>query len=668
MKLPLILFRVGTCSTVNLFGTVRFMQLDQESWNTCTLNCIRRSIPYLPYLILLLTIVGILVAFFLQTPDWALKGVFLIFPALLASYLLQPLCRKELDFHNTITLFSCNRKCLFILFVCLFSITLIILATGFGNLWIYLALVVLLYVVILIQIFSNKTSKVMLLSEIMLTQAAFIWSSVQKYDFYFGGTDIMAHQFMATITHLSGRVLPPEFGGYTDFPLYHIFVAECSHVLGLNIETIIFSFTWPISVIGIIFVYYIFLHIVRNEQIALLGGLIYSMSAVGLTHSVYMIPRSLAFIGFLMLFYIMTSSNWLKNPYVKCACVTLIGVFTVLVHQVSILLIIALLSLLVVCEWFVGNEKYVTGPSFIFIVVMSVGYWIYVALSFARSTFMSRLDTDRWENPVVIRATDLLPADPMTTWSYYINSVGSEIFLFFAVIAIGWILWRKKSDYLTVLALFALITLVLYVPNPLHMIWQIRELLAVNRFNLLLGPFMALIMGMGIYILSKYLITAKIPINSVCILLIVILFLYGSSTTGLLEIDPSINRESFNSDEVQGLDFIYKYVPYGSTIHTDFFSWRYLDVSYFSETDALGLPYFTTGVIAGLDNVPSYSGYIVLPYNEFTRRGLTLRVGGALDPKNLNPCYPTEENVINLMRGVELRDKLYSNEAIMIYL
>lgn len=644
------------------------MPLGRGRWNICILDYIRRSIPYLPYFVLLLTIVGVSVAFFLQTPDWALKGVYLVFPVLLASYILQFIRKKDLALHNTVTIYSGNRKCLLTLFVCLFSISLVILAAGFGNSWVYPALIVLLYVVILIQIFSNRTSKVTLLSEIVLTQAGFIWSSVQKYDFYFGGGDIMAHQFMATITYLSGRVLPPKFGGYTDFPLYHIFVAECSHVLDLNIETIILSFTWPISVIGVIFVYYIFFHIVRNEQIALLGGLIYSMGAVSLTHSIYMIPRSLAFVGFLMLLYIMTSSNRLKNPYVKCACVTLIGVFIVLVHQVSILLILALLSLLIVCEWFVGREKYITGPSFILIGVIFVGYWIYVAFSFARSTFTSRLGTDRWENPVVLRATDLLPTDPMTTLSYYINFIGSEIFLFFAVIAIGWILWRKKSDYLTVLALFALITLALYVPNPLHAIWQISELLAINRFKLLLGPFMALIMGVGMYILSKYLINVKIPIRGICVLLIAIIFLYGSSTTGLLEITPGIYRESFNSDEVQGLDFIYKYVPYGSTIHTDYVSWRYLDVSYFSESDALDLPYFTTGVIASLNNVPSYSGYIVLPYNQFIRHGLMLRVGGSLDPNNLNSCYPTEGSVISMMRELEPRDKLYSNQAIMIYL
>ena len=615
---------------------------------------------------MLLTIVGILIAFFLQTPDWALKGVYLIFPALLASYILRLICKKDLALHDTIVLFQNDGKYFLTLFACLFSITLIFLAAGFGNLWIYPTLVSLLYVIILIQIFSNKTSKVTLLSEIMLTQAGFIWSSVQKYDFYFGGTDIMAHQYMATVTYLSGRVLPLEFEGYRDFPLYHIFVAECSHILSLNVETVISSFTWPITIIAVIFVYYIILRTTRNEQIALLSGLIYSMSAISLTHSIYMIPRSLAFVGFLMLLHIMMSFNQFKEFYAKGILVALMAIFILLVHQVSILLIISLLSLLVVCEWLVSREKYVTGPSFILIVIITVSHWIYIAFSFGRSIFIRRLDVDRWENPVLLRATDL-PADIMTTWSYYINAVGSEIFLFFAVVAIGWVLWRKKSDYLTVLALFALITLVLYVPSPLQTVWQISQLLDIKRFKLLLGPFMAL-MGVGIYILSQYLVKAKIPISNICILLIVIIFLYGSSATGLLGINLGISRDNFNSDEVQGLDFVYKYVPYGSTIHTDFYSWRYLDAYYFSESDALGLPYFATDVIAGPNSVPSYNGYIVLPYEQFIRRGLTLRVGSALDPQNICPCYPTEDNMIDMKRGLEPRDKLYSNRAIMIYL
>lgn len=647
---------------------MRSVQLDKESLNAHLLNYIRQSILYLPYLVLLLIVVGVFAAFFLQMPDLALKGVFLISPVLLASFILQPICKRDLAFHDSITLFPYNSRYLLTSFACLFSITLVILAAGFGNSWIYPALASLLYVIILIQIFSGETSKTLLLSEIMLTQAGLIWSSIQKYDFYFGGTDIMPHRFMGTITYLSGRVLPPEFEGYTDFPLYHILLAECSHILGIDILTAIFSITWPISIISVVFVYYIILHTARNKQIALLTSLIYSISAISLTHSIYMIPRSLAFVGFLMLLYFLTSSNHFKKPYAKCILITLIGVFTILVHQVSILLIITLLCLLIALEWFVGHEKYVTDLPIISIIVMAVAYWTYIAFSFARSTFTSRLDTNLWENPVVLRATDFLPTDPMTTWSYYINSIGNEIFLFLAVVAIGYILWRKKHDYLTVLALFALITLVLYVPNPLHMVWQFERLIAIKRFELLLGPFMAMIMGAGMYILSQYLLRIKTPVKTVCTLVIVMLFLYSSSTTGLLKIDPSINRDNFNSDEVEGLDFVYKYVPYGSTIHTDYFSLRYLDVSYFSQSDVLGLPYFSTGMIGDLSSIPSYNGYIVLPYNEFMRRGLTLGVGSEFVPRHVYPCYPTEENMISVIGCLESKDKLYSNRAIMICL
>ncbi len=652
------------------------MELDKRNWNIHILNCIRQSIPYLPYLMLLLLIMGIFMALHFNSPDLALKGAFLIAPAFLASYFLQFMYKKDLTFNDFINLFSCNRRRLLTLFMCLFSISLVILAGGFGRSCIYLVLITLLYIIIFLQIISNKISKATVLSEIMLTQAEFIWSSTQKYYFYFGGTDIMPHRFMATVTYLSGHVIPPEIGGYAEFPLYHILLTECSHVLGLDIETVIFSVTWPISVISVIFVYYIFLRTIRNEQIALLTCLLYSMSSIGLTHSIYMIPRALAFVGFLMLLYFMTSPNGLKdlthksfnNHYANCILVTLIVLFTILVHQVSIILIVALLCLLMVYEWFVGHERYLKSLTFVFIIVMSVAYWVYVAFSFARSTFGSRLDTDLWEDPVVLRTTDLLPTDPMATWSYYINSIGIEVFLFFAVIAIGFILWRKESNYLTVLALFTLTTLVLYVPNPLHMIWQFNDLLAVNRFNLLLGPFMALIMGAGIYILSQYLRKAKIPVNAICILLVLVIFIYGSSMTGLLKIDTSINREYFNSDEIRGLDFGYNYIPYGSTIRTDYSSQRYLDAGYFSESDALDLPYFSTGIIADLNNISSYSGYIVIPYKEFVQRGLSLGVGSKFVPRSVYPCYPTEENVIAMTEGLEPRDKLYSNRAIMVYL
>ena len=69
-----------------------------------------------------------------------------------------------------------------------------------------------------------------------------------------------------------------------------------------------------------------------------------------------------------------------------------------------------------------------------------------------------------------------------------------------------------------------------------------------------------------------------------------------------------------------------------------------------------------------LSSIPSYNGYIVLPYNEFMRRGLTLGVGNEFVPLHVQACYPTEENMVSIMVGLETRDKLYSNQAVMICL
>ncbi len=648
------------------------MQADNENWKKHILQYIRFLIPYLPCIILCSIIAGICITLFFQQLNLALRGTFIAVPLLLGSFLLLTICKKDLTFNNTITIFSFNKKYLLILFVSLFSLTIFMLAVNLGGSWIYPTLVTLLYVVILIQLLSKDFSKNILLLEIMLTQADFIWCTLVKYDFYFGGTDIMPHQFMATITYLSSYIIPPSsslFANYSYFPLFHIFLAECSHVIGIDIQTTIFSVTWPISVISIIFAYYIFRNMVNNEQIALMACLIYSMIAIDLTLSQYMIPRSLAFVGFLILLYIMTSinrhismdNNLLISTIPFGILIIIIMLFTIFVHQVSIILIIVLLCILMACEWFVARQKYIKNSVLLILIILSIAYWVFVAFSFTKSLTILFFNADLIDNPVMISIADL-----SSSALFYINSIGTEILLFFVVIAIGYLLWRKKSDYLTVLALFTLITLVLYVPNPLTMIGQLTNLFGFNRFGLFLGPVMALIMAVGIYIVSQYLIKIKIPINITGILFILLIFIYASSATGLLKIDQPINREYFNSDEVKGLDFINGYVPYGSTIYTDYFSQRYLDKSYFNDSKVLGLPYFIADIISNLNALPSYNGYIVLPYKQFIGSGLYLGTINEVSSQSIF-VYPTGENLIKMRVGLEPKNKLYSNNAIVIY-
>jgi hypothetical protein len=59
---------------------------------------------------------------------------------------------------------------------------------------------------------------------------------------YFGTTDLMPHSFMPQHIPFRPRY-SSELGTYTYFPLYHVFVALSSHVLGQNIDTSLFITT-----------------------------------------------------------------------------------------------------------------------------------------------------------------------------------------------------------------------------------------------------------------------------------------------------------------------------------------------------------------------------------------------------------------------------------------
>src|SRR5690606_26488832 len=104
-----------------------------------------------------------------------------------------------------------------------------------------------------------------------------------------------------------------------------------------------------------------------------------------------------------------------------------------------------------------------------------------------------------------------------------VGLLDKSIFLFFALIGISFLLKNYRNNYASVLGLFALLTLIFYVPNPLNTIWQFKVLFRLDRFMLFVSPFMAFVMGYGLYIfwnyMSKY---APRKVNSAA--LVVLLF------------------------------------------------------------------------------------------------------------------------------------------------
>ncbi len=625
----------------------------------------------LPYLIIVAYIVGLLWSINIGRYNFAISGSILAIPALAAAIALLFIYRYDPDtLSEAVSLFPFEQKTLTLLFGVAFSLTIILgLLCPVGSPY-FLGGIVALYAIILLQIFSRGHRPTITLIEIMLTMACLIYETTLKYPYYFGWTDIPPHVFMSTVTYLSGHVIPPDLSaGYAYFPLYHIWIALSSHVLAIGIKPTLFLVTCPVYVMVTVFLYYLFKRVTGNVQISLLACLLYSIDSTVIFYGAYMITRAAAYIGFAILLYLLIFREERYDIYKRKnvlfrAFAILMTIYILLVHQVSTPQILALLLLLLICEWFVGSEKHLQSSFFIFEVVLFLGYWIYVAFDFARSVGETRLNLNLLDTPVVIENLQLY--SPFTFLS---NSVDTLIFLFFAIIGIGYLFWKQKPAYASVFGLFALLTIILYVPTPIHALWQTMTLLRFDRFMLLISPFMAFTMGWGIYTASGYL-QQRIPVRVAGSIVLLLFVVYCCGAAGIItaEDNPEL-RVSFTSEELIGFDYINSHVPYGSTIHSDYYTSRYFCQGYFSESDVLGLPFYRSGTIWNVIDIPSYQGFVIIPRNLFMERGLAFSKGSELEPGGggTYPYLPSNETIPALFNNLAGKDKIYSSEFIELY-
>jgi hypothetical protein len=623
----------------------------------------------LPYILIVAYIAGLLGSIAIERYNFAISGSILAVPAIAAAIALRHIYRLDPDpLSASISLFPFEQRILTLLFGIVFSLTIVLGLLCPIKSPCFLGGIVTLYTIVLLQIFSKGHRPTVMLIEIVLTMACWIYETTMKSPYYFGGTDIPPHIFISTVTHLSGHIIPPDLTtGYAYFPLYHIWIALSSYVLAIDIKTALFLITCPAYVIVTIFLYLLFKRVTGNIQISLLATLLYSIDSIVTYYGVYMITRVTAYVGFIILLYLLIFRENRYNLYKKSTRIhilaVLVTVYILLVHQVSGVQILLLLLLLLGCERFIGSERHFQVSFLIFEVVLLLAYWFYVAFDFSRGVVVSRLRPDFFEAPAVIE--NLQPYSPFT---FLFDHVNVLIFLFFAIVGIGYLFWRQKPAYASVFGLFALLTIVLYVPTPIHALWQTMNLLRFDRFMLLISPFMAFIMGWGLYIVSGHL-QKRIPIRAARLIVLLLFVVYCCGATGVIKAEGgSGSRESFNFEELYGFDHIYSHVPYGSIIYSDYYTSRYFCQGYFSESDDLGIPFYQSQTIQEVTDIPSYQGFVVIPRNQFTVHGLRFDKGGEFNPDGWIYSYlPSSETISTLFNNLDGEDKVYSSKFIDLY-
>ena len=614
-----------------------------------------------------LPILGLSLAYYLNRPDLALRGIVLVVPIIAALCVLWRFTHRNISFITStpsiMRFTDSTQKILLALYSVLFTFSVLAIAFTQYRPLVYFVVITLIATVIFLQLFSEKISPTVILLEIVLLSLNMIFGVTLKYPLYFGGTDILGHLFFAEVTYLSGHVIPSDLDlSYTYFPLFHIFISEAAQVTGLTLSKVYFVVTGLSYTIIIPILYIMFEKILKNKRLSLFICLLYATTSIVIYYGPYMVTRVMAFVGFVMLLYLFYSREHYRgrgHSMSYSVILTLVALFLTLVHQVSLPQILALLLLLLFFEYFTGVRACLKIRELLLISVLFMGYWLYAAWSFTEEVIKSHTAPKYFEE-VVIKSS----IQPENVAYFLQNNIDVAIFLFFALIGIGVVLKYQKKSYVATLALFSLTSLALYVPNPIQTMWQTMTLFRFDRFMLLLSPFMAFIMGYGVYVTLRYPFKKK---SNTYLTLIVTLALIGiftlSSATNSLNAPDCADlwqEEStrfFQETDLMIFDFVENYVPNGGAIYSDYFVARYFSPrDYFQTADALGLKYYSSNMIK-TDFIDSYAGYVIFREGEYLKsKHLSFGSFSKSDRFSYSP-----ENYCQLLDSLNVLNKVYVN-------
>ena len=155
--------------------------------------------------------------------------------------------------------------------------------------------------------------------------------------------------------------------------------------------------------------------------------------------------------------------------------------------------------------------------------------------------------------------------------------------------------------------------------------------------------------------------------------LIVLIALYGIGSLGLLGDEASYVRYSFNQYEMTGFEHVLETVPSGSALHSDYYTSRFFERKEISDSERLGLPYYTTYLLQTDLETPAGGSYVVLPSIQLRHGGLLFGKNAILDEtefdpeENLQPYLPTEQNLHNITGRLSATDRVYSNNGVEVY-
>jgi len=384
-----------------------------------------------------------------------------------------------------------------------------------------------------------------------------------------------------------------------------------------------------------------------------------------ITYSTYVVTRVMAVFGFIFFLYLahkqIHSSKWRSFSVLTI----LFSLYLILVHQVSIIQIIFLLILFVGLEVLVNDYYAIKTKIITFIILTSTTYWLFTSF-FLTSVILQTVDSAT----IPKLSETMSQINPGNEFIFLENNLSSAIIIFFVLAGTGYLCWAYKSKYPAILGLFALITSPLYFPSPLTASAMAMITFRIDRFSLLISPFIAAALAIGLLILLSTLNrNSYARVGAIIFGVVIFSYLCFSALTvenasDSLDIAPHEGRTFFTEPEMSAFGFIPQFAIPNSTITSDKFASRMFEKRYFSETKALGLPsFFTTFKLQSTDIFTYEGGYFIFRDEELKRSDLKFESKSLDYAESLKP---TDDILYKFSNMSSSSLKIYDNQKVSI--
>ncbi len=245
-----------------------------------------------------------------------------------------------------------------------------------------------------------------------------------------------------------------------------------------------------------------------------------------------------------------------------------------------------------------------------------------------------------------------------------LSNLDVYISFIFALIGVKYLILDQRSKSKAAFGLFSFVCFIFYFPSPLKLLWNTMNLLQFDRLTLFVVPFISLSVGIGIYIVIKYLFTNRSKkLCYLAIFLIPLLFSFFSitnSNTNSNFMSDDGPRSYFIQPEIYGFNYLDTYASSESYVFSDYFSQRYLRS--LTSKNYLCFNHLNSSEI---DSTNYSRSYFYIRDEAFEKDGLYF---GIPNTKEIYNSHQSDYQNNSLNNNMFTKNKIYSNSYANLYL